>query len=162
MQVLPSGHVHPHPPQFFGSLLSSTHTLAQFARGDGHAKPLHQPLIALPPQHAPPWHDVALAGHTAKQPPQFFKSPPFWVSMHRSPQQVNPRAHPVWRQPVVLVHSPPEQACPGAHAWPQMPQLLGSLFSSTHMLAQFTRLDGQTLPLHATGPPGVPWQQPPP
>jgi hypothetical protein len=46
-----------------------------------------------------------------------------------------PSQQPVQRSPL-LVHVPPRQVCPAAHAAPQLPQLLASLAVSTQSAPQ--------------------------
>jgi hypothetical protein len=91
-------------------------------------------------------------------PPQPSPAGPHWIPCcaHVSGTQVGPPL----LLPVLVplpppVHWPATQAAPGKQAFPQAPQLLGSLAGFTHPLAHITVPAGQgevhTLPLHTLG-----------
>jgi hypothetical protein len=76
--------------------------------------------------------------------------------MHVSPQQVNPRGHPVFTQLTGLpLHTPAKHFCPCAQTTPHPPQWFGSFFSSTQVFPQFVSPPPQTRPLQM--PPEHAW-----
>jgi hypothetical protein len=111
--LCPPTHDLPQPPQFPGSLWSSTHVPAHDIRPPAHAQVPDAQTV--PPPHASP------------QAPQL--SLLLLRSMHAPPQFDRPAAQ-------VVVHAPALHTRPCGHIVPQPPQLRTSLASATHVAAQ--------------------------
>jgi hypothetical protein len=128
----PAGHIVPHMPQLFGSVMVFTHEVGLVLLGQGVGK---EPLVHAA-THVVPLHDVpplvGAAGHIAHVPPQL----------------IMPEAH--WQTPLA-------QLPPVGHTVPQPPQLLLSVCSFTQ--APLQRLVGALQlvthppPLQVTDPP---------
>jgi hypothetical protein len=152
-QVSSGGHGLPQPPQLLGSLVVSVHPEAQHVCVPVQTGP---PLHAVVDSHIPPTH-LSPEGQGCPQPPQFFGS--VLVSEQPVAQQVSPPVHagsPL--QVVIDEHMLSMQDSPIGHAWPQLPQLSGSVEVSAHPILQHSCPGGQAgPPLHSTGE----WQEPP-
>jgi hypothetical protein len=98
-QLWPAAQMLPHWPQFATLVIRSTQL-------DPHGVPLAHSVPQVPCEQTVP------TGHTLPHVPQLFPSE--LRSAHVVPQVVRPARH---------VHSPPWQSCPGAHVFPQLPQL---------------------------------------
>ena len=127
----------PQPPQLLGSLVGFTQTPLQAISGLGQLATQVDPLQTSP-------IEVQLsAGVAALQPPQFTESLVKLVQIA-----------PLWTVALVLLagqtlgsvpvqpQTPLVQVAPTAHWMPQPPQLLGSLFSFTHVVPQATSGSG--------------------
>jgi hypothetical protein len=125
--VLSGGHGMPQPPQLVGSVVVSLQPVVQHASVPLQAGP---PLHAVVDMHLPPAH-LSPDAHGIPQPPQLFGS--VLVLLHPSlqqasmPVQAGPPLH-----PIIDWHLLSTQVSVAAHAWPQLPQSLGSLVVSLH------------------------------
>jgi hypothetical protein len=118
-QTLPVAHVAPHFPQFFGSLLVSTHASPQAVKPSRHVC-AHSP--------AAQFADAFWFGTQARpQAPQL--APSAARSTHASPQRTSSSAHTKSQDPEAHTGSPPVGA---VHSTPQPPHLEGSSATSTH------------------------------
>lgn len=110
-QLWPPGQALAQAPQFFASLLVSTHEPPQ------SVAPAEQLDAHLPAEQTSP------LAQALPQAPQFFGSTS--VTTHTPPHSVVPAPH-------CEAQAPSEQTSPVAHALPQAPQFLGSRLGSTH------------------------------
>ncbi len=110
LQVEPGPQVTPHAPQFFESVLVSTHA------------PPHS-VGAVPGQVHAPLTQVAPVAHFVVQVPHAVTS--LERSLHVAPQLT---------LPVGQTHAPAVQVAVEGHALPQVPQLAPSVFRSTHVV----------------------------
>ena len=98
----------PHMPQFFGSLVTSVHTVLQRICPDGQP---HVPFVhCVPARQAMP------------QPPQFAGS--LLMSTHERP-------HTVWFAAHIVVQAEFEHTCPSGQALPHLPQSFAFEVTST-------------------------------
>jgi hypothetical protein len=123
LQIVPPVHVCAHAPQFFGSLLSSTHDPLQF-------------VLPVP-------HDVVHAdvSHTSLVAQDFPHDPQLSWLLVVSTQSPAQRSRPGPHLQMLEMH-----VVPPAHVLPHVPQLLGSVAVSTHVPPQMERPVGHVSP----------------
>ena len=127
----PAGHIVPHAPQLFGSIMVFTHEVGfvLLGQGVGNEPLLHAATHVVPLHDVPPF--IGAAGHVAHVPPH-----------------IMPEAH--WQTPLA-------QLLPAGHTMPQALQLLLSVCSFTqaplHRVVGALQLVTHAPALHVTDPP---------
>jgi hypothetical protein len=178
----PKPHAFPQAPQLFGSVWVSVQQPPHATVPAGQLVD-EPPQPAEPPQRSAqvPWLQPWPAGQTLPQTPQFSESAckstqrPVFVLLLPAPHTAEPAGQLV-AQKRVAVHTPPPAHCgvqllaahfwPKPHAFPQAPQLFGSVWVSVQQPPHATVPAGQLVdePPQPAEPPQrsaqVPWLQP--
>lgn len=156
--VVPVAHATPHAPQFWLSVVTSAHaeapaSVVHVVWPEGHAlthapfahicpavgqRGMHVPLWQVPPAQEAPHAPQLLAlvcvfthdePHAAKPGAHMLQStPPSGCSL---PAHVGPTLVVAWQE---VVHAPPAQTMPVAHAFPHAPQFARSVCVSAHVV----------------------------